>query len=831
MRLPLKDFQDARVAELASKTRLAIGVASAGGGSQAISFAAPTGSGKTVMATALIERLLDGDEEAPPLDDLAVLWISDQPELNQQAFSKMLLHSSALQPSQLKIVSASNFDQGVFGRQRVYFVNTQKLARGGGLVDREGDYRTHTFWQTTANTIEAGAGRLLVIIDEAHRGMRDRNREQAETIIQKFVKGSAGEIPPVPVLLGMTATPERFDALLAGGDRTKWQVTVTADEVRSSGLLKDVVSIHHTDEAQPSDVSLLRLAAKDWKILTERWAAYCDEEDEPRTIRPLLMVQVQDRRGSGEVTATELAEAVQAIEAVVDGLGPSAFAHAFPDVGALEIAGRKIRHLAPADIDRDPHVLIVFFKESLNTGWDCPRAEVMMSYRPARDATYIAQLVGRMVRTPLARRIEKDESLNAVALYLPHFDRSNVGKVVEKLTSRDDEDVPIEVEDAADIVELTRAPDGGRAFDLLAKLPTYIGPIRPNANQVNRVMRLAALLSADEIEPDAPRTARALLVQVLLDRRAEMATDETYEALIEDRRKITVRTLDIALRSGLQGASRTAHIEAAPENVDDLFRAARRRLREGLRDEYFRHRVKVDDSDPDDAKIEAFLLANDGTALARLDAAARLQTEAWLDGHDVAIDALPEGRRQPYEDILGLAAEPEKTKVRPPDTVRSKKSDVTWSQHLYVDADGKYPDKLGTWEARAIEEEMGRDDFVGWLRNPPRKPWSLRVPYKSGGEWSGMFPDLLVFRSKDGGGLAVDILDPHTHSLADAADKARGLAEYADKHFNLFGRIQLIRQVSGKLQRVDLRQKEVRDDMKAVSGRDHLDALFDRWAT
>lgn len=79
MRIELKEFQDDRVTELASKTRLAIGVATAGGGQQAISFAAPTGSGKTVMATALIERLLEGDEEAAPLDDLAVLWISDQP--------------------------------------------------------------------------------------------------------------------------------------------------------------------------------------------------------------------------------------------------------------------------------------------------------------------------------------------------------------------------------------------------------------------------------------------------------------------------------------------------------------------------------------------------------------------------------------------------------------------------------------------------------------------------------------------------------------------------------------------------------------------------------
>lgn len=117
--------------------------------------------------------------------------------------------------------------------------------------------------------------------------------------------------------------------------------------------------------------------------------------------------------------------------------------------------------------------------------------------------------------------------------------------------------------------------------------------------------------------PDAPKAARAALVQVLVDRRSELAEEETYQALIEDRRKIMVRTLDVPVRPGLAGDSRTEEIQAAPENVDDLFRSARRRLREGVRDEYFRHRVKVDDADPEDATIEAFLLANDGVALTK----------------------------------------------------------------------------------------------------------------------------------------------------------------------------------------------------------------------
>jgi NAD-dependent deacetylase len=62
---------------------------------------------------------------------------------------------------------------------------------------------------------------------------------------------------------------------------------------------------------------------------------------------------------------------------------------------------------------------VVFFKETLSTGWDCPRAETMMSFRRAVDYTYIAQLLGRMIRTPLQQRVMVDETLNEVHLYLP----------------------------------------------------------------------------------------------------------------------------------------------------------------------------------------------------------------------------------------------------------------------------------------------------------------------------------------------------------------------------------------------------------------------------
>ncbi len=56
-----------------------------------------------------------------------------------------------------------------------------------------------------------------------------------------------------------------------------------------------------------------------------------------------------------------------------------------------------------------------------------------MSFRSAQDPTHITQLLGRMVRTPLARRIPGNDRLNSVDCLLPHFDRKAVEAVADVL--------------------------------------------------------------------------------------------------------------------------------------------------------------------------------------------------------------------------------------------------------------------------------------------------------------------------------------------------------------------------------------------------------------
>ncbi|MEO7683704.1 MAG: hypothetical protein ABIU86_07170 [Gemmatimonadaceae bacterium] len=69
---------------------------------------------------------------------------------------------------------------------------------------------------------------------------------------------------------------------------------------------------------------------------------------------------------------------------------------------------------------------------------------------------------------------------------------------------------------------------------------------------------------------------------------------------------------------------------------------------------------------------------------------------------------------------------------------------------------------------------MKREDFVGWLGNRDRQPWSLAIPYEMAGQTRALFPDFIIFRERDGDTI-VDIVDPHLVSLEDAPLKSRSV--------------------------------------------------------
>ncbi len=445
MKVDLFPFQQKALRDLRVKTAEALGSYHRTHAPQVVSFTAPTGAGKTIIMASLIEDIFFGDESHADQPEAIFLWLSDSPQLNEQSKLKIDGKADRIRLNQAVTITEDSFDQEYFDDGHIYFLNTQKLSKTSNLT-KSGD-RNYTIWETLANTARDKSDRFYVIIDEAHRGMQGKEAGRATTIMQKFIKGSDAEhLPPMPVVIGMSATSERFNRLVEGTSSTIHKSIVTADEVRASGLLKDrIIIVYPEENAHNKDMAILQAAADDWKNKWDHWFQYCQEQHHAH-VYPIFVIQVLNGSNS-KISDTDLDDCLQKIEQRTGfRFEEGQVVHTFGQTAsAITINGLSVRYEEPSRIADDRNIRVVFFKENLSTGWDCPRAETMMSFRHANDATYIAQLLGRMVRTPMQSHILVDDVLNDVHLYLPYFDASTVKTVVSELQSAEGGEIPTDI--------------------------------------------------------------------------------------------------------------------------------------------------------------------------------------------------------------------------------------------------------------------------------------------------------------------------------------------------------------------------------------------------
>lgn len=462
------------------------------GQTQVVSLQAPTGSGKTIIAASLIEDIFwgtsfDDGRIIPEQPNAIFVWLSDSPELNEQSRQKIELKTSKLRIGQCITISEESFDKEMLEDGHIYFLNTQKVSRSSKLV-RHSDNRQYTIWETLDNTIQNKSDRLYFIIDEAHRGAKSKTESGRDTtIMQRFIKGYEYkennvdfQMKPMPIVLGISATAERFNTLVKGIDAGFKRYTIPADAVRKSGLLKErIVITYPGDSSKNNDNVLLAAAVEEWNKKCKRWYQYTFEQHYAN-IDPILVIQVC-QGSNGALSATNLDDVLAKIE---ETLGTKfkmgEVVHCFGGKATIEINGLSIPYVNASEIVDDHKIKVVFFKEALSTGWDCPRAETMMSFAKRNDPTYIAQLLGRMVRTPMQMRVQHDEFLNDVKLYLPYFDRETVKQVIDELQTNEGGDIPTEIngeslEEPAYISWTARAPRPPRNVGAGSNTPTLPG--------------------------------------------------------------------------------------------------------------------------------------------------------------------------------------------------------------------------------------------------------------------------------------------------------------------------------------------------------------------
>lgn len=356
-----------------------------------------------------------------------------------------------------------------------------------------------------------------------------------------------------------------------------------------------------------------------------------------------------------------------------------------------------------------------------------------------------------------------------------------------------DTGLPVEVRRGADVVDLIRARGSDPYFEALTDLPSYVVPKARKTSQVKRLTKFAFLLANDGIDDEAPDKATKHLLSVLQAEYDKRRETEPFQRTIKESASVYVTGRRVRLGVAEEAPLEERTMARASEDLDTAFEEAGRKLGEGLHKAWWRRQVDADESARDTAKLEAIALA-EPAIIAALEDAAQTKTQEWLRNYKKEIASLNEASRQSYVEVRELATRPELIDREPyPDRIQVTKADKRWSEHVYVDEVGLYPSKLNKWETRVIEQQLAKKgEVVAWLRNPPRKPWSVTIPYSQGGEDHPQYPDFLVLRRTRKGDIVVDLLEPHMTDLADASAKAYGLAKYADRHADRFGRIEFI---------------------------------------
>jgi type III restriction enzyme len=837
----IEEYQTPAVADVLDRLKKARKRWHEDGDKNAFSLTATTGAGKTVMAAAVIEALFFGSDDFDFVADpgSVVIWFSDDPSLNEQSKWRLSQASDKLTVSDLVTVDNS------FGRERfepgkVYFLNTQKLGKNSLLVrghdpddaaiETDGmgerlmpDLRSYTIWDTIKNTIEDPHLTLYLVLDEAHRGMKEGGASGKPTIVKQLINGTRG-VPGIPVVWGISATVQRFNQAIAemeGHDRLT-NVVVDAKKVQDSGLIKDTINLDVPDETGDFATVLLRRGTRSLRDISEAWANYAKEQGGPVTVKPLMVLQVPNSPDPKEISTW-----LDTICAEWPDLPHDCIANVLGEHRTEMFGSRSVPYIEPERVQESDWVRILIAKDAISTGWDCPRAEVMVSLRAATDRTHITQLLGRMVRSPLARRIPGNDRLNAVDCLLPRFDKQSVTAVVNALMSGGDtgEDLPLRRVLIRPIEVLPNPAIPETVWDKLLSLPSQTLPKRM-ARPVKRLTALAHELAHDGLLPDAGKKAHAEMHKVLDQVRTDFALKiATMRAAVM---RVEGQTLKADVAS--QGTTFNDFVEVADYAViEDAYKRAGRIISPDLALTYSEHLAAKGQGaeDEEDALIDAH---TDIAALGLipeikdvLEAAAENLSNKWLNEYREAIAALTDERQEAFRQIRELSANPldvllarPKAWLQPTGAKEANGIEIALSRyerHMLCDGDGLFPVEFdASWERTILETEMANEYRLAWYRNPARASQdSLGIVYQDVGETKIVRPDFVFFSKRADAVIVADIVDPHGHHFADSLPKLRGLASYAEENGHFYGRIEAVSKINDQYRSLDMKNPLVRD--------------------
>jgi len=399
--IKLKPFQENAISELRNQF---LNLWKSGNRKTELIFKSPTGSGKTIMMAQFL-RDLTGD---PQFDaDKCFLWFS----FNEQSYlqSKEKLFNYYGGASELNLLDLNDLaNKKKLEKNNVFFINWQKIKSSTKEGRRLRSPTEQTggedgqFDELIKKTQKDGR-EIILIVDEAHR---DTDTPLADDLIKL--------IDP-KIILRVTATPRSIPNALEMEMKTKGFVNVTRDDVIGAELIKEKILTQTKEDLEnikkkeiDQDYLLLDLAYNKRLELVEKYKKMDTE------VSPLVLIQLPNDDVATRETLNQTK--MELVKGYLRDKG-------IPDHKVAVWLSNTKENLDEIE-KNDSEIEFLIFKQAAATGWDCPRASVLVMFREIRNPVFHTQTVGRVLRMPEARYYAEQE-LNKAYLYT-NYERNQV---------------------------------------------------------------------------------------------------------------------------------------------------------------------------------------------------------------------------------------------------------------------------------------------------------------------------------------------------------------------------------------------------------------------
>ena len=362
------NYQDRAVDELVEKV---IRLLNASGQRKRLVFKAPTGSGKTVMASGMLARLA---QELPERTDslvnrVAFIWIAPN-KLHEQSYFKMKNYFT--ESRLLKPVVYDELDQSIDGYIRpgeILFVNWESINKDNALMIRETE-RSASLYDITDRTQLDNRIPIVVIVDEEHM-FSGKNAKKSEKVLARIN-------PKLEIRI--SATP------ISHGDE---MVTVYREDVVKEEMIKESIVLNPA--LNPGDESLTETLIRE--ALTKRNEIAQAYNSLNININPLLLIQLpNDTNEANTAEDTRIKDEVVKYLSAKEGITVQN--------GRLAVWLSKEKENLQGIEDLDNLTEVLLFKQAIALGWDCPRAAVLLIFRKMESFTFTMQTLGRILRMP-----------------------------------------------------------------------------------------------------------------------------------------------------------------------------------------------------------------------------------------------------------------------------------------------------------------------------------------------------------------------------------------------------------------------------------------------